>query len=164
MGSTEEDSDWTKTETIPLGGWFSKNLAQKPLTPTRSCPEALKEKQTEFLWLKTETGPGALLPAALGLRSLTSPAPGVPAAGPAKAWGLRNTVGKSRKSSYVKVYHQPLPNKDKLEMTRIHWIIFIDYIPITMYLRTSHDSQGWFMNSPQIHWSSLWETSLTISF
>lgn len=65
MGNAEKDSDWIQTETIPLGGWFSKNLAQKPLMHTRSCPEALKEKQTELLWLKTETEPGALLPTIL---------------------------------------------------------------------------------------------------
>lgn len=52
----------SKQRQIPLGGWFSKNLAQS-LIHTRSCPEALKEKQTELLWLKTETEPGTLLPA-----------------------------------------------------------------------------------------------------
>lgn len=48
----QKNSDLMKTETIPLGGRFSENLAQKPLIHTRSCPETLKENQTELLWLK----------------------------------------------------------------------------------------------------------------
>lgn len=78
----QRNSDWIKTETIPLGGVFSENLAQKPLIRTRSCPETLKEKQTELLWLKA-------VPLIL---TLCLPHSRDTAAGSADTWGLRNTL------------------------------------------------------------------------
>ena len=122
MASAERDSDWIKTEPIPVEGWFSKNLAQKPLICTRSCPEALKGKQTELLRLKTETGRGQSSGACtLDPHSLPSPA---------DCRGMRSKKHwKSRKSSYTKVSHQLLPNKCDLEMIRICCIIvMIDYV------------------------------------
>lgn len=44
-GNTEKVADRIKIETIPLGGWCSKTLAQSPIH-TSSCPEALREKQS----------------------------------------------------------------------------------------------------------------------